>query len=253
MKHIQISGTSKFIAGVFAGVVLFSGSAIALNNYVSDNTAEGGYLLCANNKSKAVTFPNKLSCPTGTTALDLGAVVGQAGEDGINGSDGWPGPAGAVGPTGPQGPAGPAGLSSGGKLYWGVSSSSTDIVADGTINSSTAMVRKIMYTLRSTDLPLGYYKLFAHVSGLWADTARTGSLVECYFQGSDNYNSNSGYKWGLDSIERASWNGVAMNPVGDWSTSLESTMYLVCRTSGTLKGLNVEVEATSMTVAGRLP
>ena len=44
-----------------------------------------------------------------------------------------------------------------------------------------------------------------------------------------------------------------MNPVGDWSTSLESTMYLVCRTSGTLKGLNVEVEATSMTVAGRLP
>jgi hypothetical protein len=76
MKHTQFSGAGKFIAGMIVGAVLFSGSAIALNNYVSDNSPENGYLLCANNKTKAVTFPNKLSCPSGTTALDLGAVTG---------------------------------------------------------------------------------------------------------------------------------------------------------------------------------
>ena len=88
MKHTHFSGTSKFIAGVIVGAVFFSGSAIALNNYVSDNTPENGYLLCANNKTKAVTFPNKLSCPSGTKALDLGAVTGVEGPEGPAGSDG---------------------------------------------------------------------------------------------------------------------------------------------------------------------
>ena len=247
MKRIQFSGTSKFIAGVIIGGLVFSGPAIALENYVSDNTPDNGYLLCANLKTKAVTFPNRLSCPSGTKALDMGAVTG------VEGPEGPMGPQGYTGPQGPAGPAGQPGLSTGGKLYWGAPSSSTDIVADGTINSSSAMVRKIMYTLKSSDVPSGYYKLFAHVSGLWADTARTGSLVECYFQGATDYNSNSGYRWGLDSTERASWNGVELNPMGDWSSNLDSTMYLVCRTSGTLKGLNVQVEVTSMTIAGKLP
>jgi hypothetical protein len=78
----------KFPAGVLVGILMFSGSAMAFNNYVADNTPANGYLLCANNKTKAVTFPNKLSCPPGTRALDLGAVTGQEG------------------PQGPQGPAG---------------------------------------------------------------------------------------------------------------------------------------------------
>ncbi len=46
---------------------------MAVNNYVSDNTPKGGFLLCANNKTKAVIFPNKLTCPSGTIPLDLGA------------------------------------------------------------------------------------------------------------------------------------------------------------------------------------
>ena len=52
---------TKFLAGVLAGAVLFSGSAVAYNSYISDNTPEGGYLLCANTKTKVVTFPNKAS------------------------------------------------------------------------------------------------------------------------------------------------------------------------------------------------
>jgi S1-C subfamily serine protease len=71
----NFSGAGKFLAGVIIGAALFSGSAIAINNYVSDNSPENGYLLCANLKTKAVTFPNKLSCPSGTKALDMGAVT----------------------------------------------------------------------------------------------------------------------------------------------------------------------------------
>ena len=236
MKRFSFSGTSKFLAGVIVGAIVFSGSAIALNDYVSDNSAENGYLLCANLKTKAVTFPNKLSCPSGTKALDLGAVTGVEGPQGIQG---------------PQGPAGTS--SSAGKMYWGTSPSSIDIVADGSINSSSAMVRKIMYTLRSSDLPAGYYKLFAHVSGLWGEGARTGSKAQCYFQSPTEYASDGNYKWGEASTERANWNGLELNIFGDWTTSFDSSMYLVCRTSGTLKSLDVEVEATSALIAGKLP
>lgn len=68
----------KSILFLIVGAALFSGSAIAAQIYASDNTPEKGYLLCANIKTKAVTFPGKLNCPTGTKALDLGAVLGSA-------------------------------------------------------------------------------------------------------------------------------------------------------------------------------
>jgi hypothetical protein len=73
VKLSSISGTAKFISGILVGAFLFGGTAVAVNSYVSDNTPRGGFLLCANNKTKAVTFPNKLSCPSGTIPLDLGA------------------------------------------------------------------------------------------------------------------------------------------------------------------------------------
>jgi hypothetical protein len=66
----------KFTLFLIVGFALFSGSAIAAQIYLSDNTPEKGYLLCANNKTKAVTYPKKLSCPSGSTALDLGAISG---------------------------------------------------------------------------------------------------------------------------------------------------------------------------------
>lgn len=100
MNRLHISGTSKFLTGVIVGAVIFSGSAIAYNQYVADNTPENGYLLCANLKTKVVTFPNKLSCPSGTKALDMGAAVGTEGPEGPQGAKGE---TGAVGPQGPKG------------------------------------------------------------------------------------------------------------------------------------------------------
>jgi hypothetical protein len=207
---------------------------VAYNKYVSDNTPEGGYLLCANNKTKAVTFPNKLSCPSGTTALDLGGVAGEPGAEG------------------PEGPAGPAGTSNVGKVYWTVNPSTFDIVADGTINSTSSMVKKILLTLKSSDVPNGYYRLSANISGQWADSADTGSLVQCYFQTSSDFDAGGGNQFGKAATERKSWNNVQMNVLGDWSTSTTSTMYLVCRTSGTLKGLQVQVELESAILAGKI-
>jgi len=69
--------TKSFTLFLLVGTALFSGTAIASQIYLSDNTPEGGYLLCANNKTKAVTYPKKLNCPSGSTALDLGALSGQ--------------------------------------------------------------------------------------------------------------------------------------------------------------------------------
>ena len=106
MKYVKSLGASKFLAGLIAGAVLFSGSTIALNHYVSDNTPENGYLLCANKKTKIVTFPNKLTCPPGTTPLDMGAATGQVGLPGPQGPKGDAGVTGTQGPVGPQGPKG---------------------------------------------------------------------------------------------------------------------------------------------------
>jgi hypothetical protein len=114
----KISGLGKFIVVLVIGAFFLSGSAIAVNKYVATNSPENGYLLCANKKTGAVTFPNKLICPAGTTALDLGAVTGVEGPMGPNGANGLPGlpglpglngANGSNGLTGPQGPAGPQG------------------------------------------------------------------------------------------------------------------------------------------------
>ena len=116
--NIKISGLGKFLVGLVIGAFFLSGSAIAVNKYVATNSPEKGYLLCANKKTGAVTFPNKLVCPAGTTALDLGAVTGVEGPVGLNGANGAPGlpglpglngANGSNGLTGPQGPAGPQG------------------------------------------------------------------------------------------------------------------------------------------------
>ena len=258
-RKISKLSPNRFVVGFIVGAMLFSGSAFAYNSYVSENTPETGYLLCANSKTKAVTFPNKLSCPAGTIALDLGAsggVAGDDGQDGATGASGAQGPFGPTGPTGPQGPAGPRGadgVSTGGKIYYGIASS-IDIVADGVINSTATMAKKIMYTLKSSDVPSGYYTLDAHITGLWSEAARTDSLMECYFQSQTDYDKKSGSRqWGAATSERQNWNLVSINVAGDWSPSLDSQMYLVCASSGTLKNLQLEVTVTSAMLAGKLP
>ncbi len=236
------SSLGKFFVGVTVGAILFSGSAVAYNAYVSDNTPENGYLLCANLKTKAVTFPNKLSCPSGTKALDLGAVTGVEGPEG---------PQGPQGPEGLRGPAGTSGTSSTGKNYWGRIEPSIDIVADGNISSSKDFVRKIMYTVNSTAVPSGYYSLRASLVGLWSDAADAGSYAECFFQSDSDFAAKSSRQWGTAMIEKGEWNSFYLNVIGDWYTTIDAKMHLVCSTSGTLKGVTGAIEATSIVNAGK--
>ena len=59
---------NKFVPGFIIASLLFGGAAIAVN---VNNTPQGGYLLCANNKTRAVTYPGTLKCPSGTTAIEV--------------------------------------------------------------------------------------------------------------------------------------------------------------------------------------
>lgn len=79
---------------IFLSLFVASILSIAAANSISvNNTAQGGYLLCFNSKTRAITYPGSLSCPSGTKPLELGAT----------------GPKGAQGDMGPQGPAGEKG------------------------------------------------------------------------------------------------------------------------------------------------
>ena len=127
MKIESLESAGKVTLGIFVGAIIFGGSAIAVNNIVSNNTPTGGYLLCANKKTGQVTFPNKLNCPAGTSALDLGAITsisntqtvqdpkgdtgaqGPKGDTGATGATGAQGPKGETGATGAQGPKGETG------------------------------------------------------------------------------------------------------------------------------------------------
>lgn len=72
MRKVEISGLGKFLSGLLAGVLLTGGVAYSAT---VNNTPEGGYLLCANTKTRAVTFPVKLSCPSGTKALEVAGAL----------------------------------------------------------------------------------------------------------------------------------------------------------------------------------
>jgi hypothetical protein len=63
-----ISGYGKFFMGLLVGAMLVGGVAYSTT---VNNTPEGGYLLCANNKTRVVTFPSKLSCPSGTKPIEV--------------------------------------------------------------------------------------------------------------------------------------------------------------------------------------
>ena len=88
-----------FIVGFVLGSLVFGTAAYSVN---VDNTPERGYLLCYNAKTKALTFPGKLSCPSGTKSLELGAQ-GPAGLDGKNGTNGVNGKNGINGLNGKDG------------------------------------------------------------------------------------------------------------------------------------------------------
>jgi hypothetical protein len=247
MRDSRLSGISKVLIGFVFGASLFSGGAVAYNAYVSDNTPEGGYLLCANKKTKVVTYANKLVCPSGTLPLDLGALERLEGPRGPQGPQGIQG---IQGPQGPQGPAGRDALSGIGKSYWGRMSAPLDIVADGNITSGSQLVRRILFTMNARDVPPGYYSLRASIGGLWGDASRSGNFAQCYFQDDSDYKSNSGAKrWGVAAVERGNWNFIQLNVLGDWLAN--ETIHLVCGTSGTLKGVDAYIEATRLELGGK--
>ena len=61
----------KVLLGLVVGALLSGGTAYSLS---VNNTPAGGYLLCYNIKTAAVTFPGKLNCPTGTKPLEVAGV-----------------------------------------------------------------------------------------------------------------------------------------------------------------------------------
>ena len=227
----------RFVSGFVSASLFFGVSAIAVK---VNNTPEGGYLLCYNTFTKAVTFPGTLKCPKGTKPLELGAE-GQPGQDGVDGFDGF---IGATGPQGPQGPQGPRGPSGANTVQW-KSFNDVDIVVEGNVTSSSQMVKKILMTLDPKVLPLGYNKIVAHLYGGWADSASNGDVVDCFFQDGSDYQNNSGKtRWGATMDSYADWNYFNFSVFGDilvTSTSAEK-LHLICRTSGTIKGLDGMVE-----------
>ena len=85
-----LSARKKTIAFIAASLLLVS---VTANGAGILNTADSGYLLCVNPKTKNVTHPGTSKCPKGTTALVLGAkgqdgAAGLTGAAGLNGSDG---------------------------------------------------------------------------------------------------------------------------------------------------------------------
>jgi S1-C subfamily serine protease len=98
-KYSITFSRNQMILGIVGALIFVSGTAYGVS---VGNTPDTGYLLCANKKTGALTYPAKLSCPTGTYSLALGAQ----GPQGPAGQDGAPGIQGVTGPQGPQGPQG---------------------------------------------------------------------------------------------------------------------------------------------------
>ena len=255
-RPFTFKSRSSFVIGFVIGAILFSGSAYAISNYVSDNTATGGYLLCANKTTKAVTFPSKLSCPSGTIVLDLGAVVGQAGQDGLNGSDGWPGPAGPQGAPGPAGPAGPAGANgSSGNILW-KTIPSQDVVVNGTVTTGSQLKTFTMVTIAGSSLSgWGTYLFSANLSGIWADSNfGSNPTLDCNWK-TDSDISGGFARWGGVNVEKGSWTGISFNVTGDaYFAGLASEhISLVCGTSGSISGLKGQVIATRYASYTQMP
>jgi hypothetical protein len=271
-------GKARFTIGFIVGSIVFGSSAFAATTILATNTPDGGYLLCFNSKTKTVTYPGKLSCPTGTKALDLGAGWGKDGVDGVDGiqgpeglqgiqgipgiqgpkgATGDTGPTGFTGPTGPrgftgatgaQGPAGSTGTNTQ-QDYWKVIPRK-DIVIDGTVTSWANAKTVVIATIAPKNLPLGYYRLEASLSGTWSTTVfglSSKPMIYCSFQFKKIYDNKAGtFQYGGAKADFVSWTSFSLTPKGyAWFlTSTDDPIYLVCQTTGTLQDLGGQILAT---------
>jgi len=217
------SNKTTFIAGLTLGFLLVGTAAYSFN---VDNTPTGGYLLCANKKTKVVTFPNKLSCPSGNTELSMGisGLDGNDGADGMDGSDGAPGTPSKTTPS----------------SLWSTNIQTKDIVITSTSITKSSELRKVvMASINKTNLyGEGNYTLRAHLDGIWAIGAKTNSYISCYFQNSKDFPDGK-QLYGTDDTEYQSWSGISLTVFGQTTDSSlsQGDVYLVCATDSNISGL----------------
>lgn len=206
MIRKRVITSLKFPAGVLVGLLLFSGSAMAFNNYVSDNTPANGYLLCANNKTKVVTFPNKSTCPVGTKALDLGAVTG------------------VEGPEGPAGPSGKPGSDATLLSGYVVTLARQDVIASVTSKANRVLITK-------SKLPVGHYNLSGEIAMQFQSTNQ--QVVLCKVDTSGNSSAYSAFP----SHELANtWTGYNLQVMGLVSIASENdSVGISCDFTGNTK------------------
>lgn len=200
-----------FLVGVFGALAVSSANATPAAVY---NDPYTGYVLCVNKSTKLVTYPAKLKCPSGFKKLELGA----------QGADGAPGPAGVS------------------TIKW-AHSAAFDIVADGYISSGKDMARKVLMHIDGNAFGSGWVSLTARIYGFWSDEAKDGDLIQCYFQHPTSYVQNSESRFlGVAEEENINWNSINLT-VNSMVIQQGVNVYLVCRTSGTVKELRAYVEA----------
>ncbi len=122
---------------------------------------------------------------------------------------------------------------------------------DGVITDAAKAKKFIVGTIYPADLPTGYYRLDAHLSGLWSETVFNLSskpFIRCYFQEKKEYDSGSGAtQWGASKEDYVSWTGITMTVQGyAWFlSSTDSPVHLVCSTTAIVKDFGGMVEAFS--------
>ncbi len=223
---MKVLSRFKYILSV---TMIFLLSGTVAYSYNVNNTPEGGYLLCVNSKTKTVTFPNKLSCPSGFRSLELGAK-GADGADGLNGINGS------------------NGNSASGTL-WGYRIQTKDVVAPtGSVTKFSDLKKVILASISKTNLQGGgNYVVRANVSGIWGSGAKSNAYIKCYFQSASEYPNGTQF-FGADSGEYTTWSGIDLTVFAepsDYSLG-QGNVYLVCATDGNVSGLGGYISAISL-------
>ncbi len=218
--------SAKFIIGFSLGMVLSGAAAYGIG---VTNTPETGYVLCVNAKTKELTYTGTMKCPKGTSSLELGAR-------------GLPGSRGAAGAVGPAGDATQ-------NVYFKVVPS-RDLETAPIVNASADLKTVILATIYPNDMPLGFYELDAHISGVWKKpTVINAPAVSCYFQYKKDFDADRSVVFGIDGEDYVRWSGINVNPLGelDFHSNLDDPMLLVCKSSGSITGLSGIIHATPFT------
>ena len=225
----KVIKSSRILIGFVIGVAVSGATAYGIG---VGNTPETGYLLCANSSTKVVTFNGTLKCPSGSVRLELGGK----------------GATGATGTRGSTGETGPAGNATQNVYYKVVTTQ--DVVVSSSVTSSSDIRGTIMATIYPNDMPLGFYELDAHLSGLWKNATTVASpTVSCYFQYKKDYDKDRSVVFGIAKEDFVRWTGINVNPLGelDFNTLQDDPMYLVCKASGSITGMSGMIHATPFT------